>query len=73
MYCSFASNGHADMMCSTVSANCLQSLRLLSVSFVIFLSHDIPRVTFIIIWLKQVYQNIIRDVLLLLLLLLLLV
>ena len=27
-----ANNGHADMMCSTVSSNCLQSLRLLSVS-----------------------------------------
>ena len=32
MYCSFASTGHADMMCSIVSSNCLQSLHLLSLS-----------------------------------------
>jgi len=32
MYCSSANTGHADMMYSTVSSNCLQSLHLLSVS-----------------------------------------
>jgi hypothetical protein len=32
MYCSFANIGHADVMCSTVSSNCLHSLHLLSVS-----------------------------------------
>jgi hypothetical protein len=30
VYCSFANIGHADMMCSTVSSNGLQSLQLLS-------------------------------------------
>ena len=32
MYCSFDNIGHADMMYSTVSSNCWQSLHLLSVS-----------------------------------------
>jgi hypothetical protein len=31
LYCSFASIGHADIMCSIVSSNFLQSLHLLSV------------------------------------------
>ena len=39
MYCSFASIGHADIMCSIVSSNCWQSLHLLSVPvFNIFVS-----------------------------------
>jgi len=32
MYCSIANIGRAEMMCSTVSSNCLQSPHLLSVS-----------------------------------------
>ena len=32
IYCSFACIGHADMICSTVSSNCLHRLHLLSVS-----------------------------------------
>jgi hypothetical protein len=32
MYCSFASIGHPDIVCSVVSSNCWQSLHLLSVS-----------------------------------------
>ena len=40
MCCSFASIGHAYIMCSTVSSNCLQHLHLLFLS-VIFLLHDI--------------------------------
>ena len=36
MYCSSANIGHADTMCSTVSSNCLQNLKLLSVSVIIF-------------------------------------
>ena len=32
MYRSFARIGHADIMCSSVSSNCWQSLHLLSVS-----------------------------------------
>jgi hypothetical protein len=44
-YCSFASIGHADIMCSVVSSNCWQSLHLLYVSvFNIFL-HNILFVT----------------------------
>ena len=33
LYCYFASIGHVDMMCSTISSNCLQSLHLLSVCY----------------------------------------
>jgi len=40
--CSFADMAHADMVCSTVTSNCLQSLHLLSVSVCnFFLSHDV--------------------------------
>jgi len=34
-YCSFATVGHADAMCYTVSSNCLQRLHLLSVVVVV--------------------------------------
>jgi len=37
MYCSFAGIGHADIMWSTVSSNCWQSLHLLSVSVFIII------------------------------------
>ena len=37
MYCSFAIIGHAVMVCSTVSSDCLQSLHLLSVSVLFIL------------------------------------
>ena len=40
MYCYFANIGHADMMCSALSSNCLESLHLLFL-FVTFLSHNI--------------------------------
>ena len=39
MYCSFVSIGHADMMCSTVSSNCLRVCVFCLFLFVIFLSH----------------------------------
>jgi hypothetical protein len=35
MYCSFTNMGSDDVMCSTVSANCLQDLHLLSASIII--------------------------------------
>lgn len=37
MYCSFANIGHANMMCSTASSNCLQSLHLLLVLLLLLL------------------------------------
>jgi len=37
MYCSFANIGHANMMCSTASSNCLQSLNLLLVLLLLLL------------------------------------
>src|SRR5215475_842526 len=40
MHCSFASMGHADIICFIVSSNCWHSLRLLSVSvFNIFVAY----------------------------------
>jgi hypothetical protein len=41
MYCSFANTGHDNIMCSTVSSNCLQNLHMLSVSVCNILPHDI--------------------------------
>jgi len=41
MYCSLANIGHANIMCSTVSSNCLQNLHALSVSVCNILPHDI--------------------------------
>jgi hypothetical protein len=37
MSCSFASTWHDDVMCCTVSSNCLQSLHLLSVVVVVII------------------------------------
>ena len=41
IYHSFANTERADVMCSNTSSNFLDSLHLLSVSVVVFLSHDI--------------------------------
>ena len=41
MYCSFVNIGHADMMCSTVSSNCLQSI-IIVITFIEGIYNYIP-------------------------------